>query len=98
MLQTNTQQYWDTSNGEPSHGSSRDTHHDDGNGIRGNSPFANYSLVERVIKNCISHLTITKSRAQSNQLNKVLEEISAIYQNEDYDYIPDVISSNTEQT
>ena len=74
------------------------TYRGDRNGDRGNSSFTNSSLVTRVIKNHISHLTITKSRAQSNQLNKVLKGIFTIYQDKNYDYIPDIISSNTKPT
>ena len=98
MFQTNTQQCWDTRNGEVSHEGLRSTHHGDRNGDCGNSPFAKSSLVERVIKNRISHISTTKSRARSNQLNKVLKAISTIYQDKDYDYIPDIISSNTKPT
>ena len=54
--------------------------------------------MERVIKSSISHLTITKNRARSNQLNKVLKAISAIYQDKDYAYIPDIIHSNIKPT
>ena len=98
MFQTNTQQYPDTRNGEPSHGGSRGTHRGDCYGNRGISPVTNSLLVERVIKNRFPYLSITESRAWSNQLNKVLKEISAIYQDKDYDYILDIISSNTKPT
>ena len=54
--------------------------------------------MEIVIKNRISHSTITKSGTRSNQLNKVLEAISAIYQDKDSGYIPSIINSNTEPT
>ena len=54
--------------------------------------------MERITKNHISHPTITKSRARSNQLNRILEAISAICQDKDYDCIPNIISSNTEPT
>ena len=95
MFKTNTQQCWDTRNGKPSHGGSHGTHCDDCYDHYGNSPFANSSFLERVIKNFIFHLTIIKSGARFNQLNKVLKAISTIYQDKDYDYIPDIISSNT---
>ena len=55
-------------------------------------------LWKKLTKNLISHLSITKGRAQSTQLNKVLKAIFAIYQDEHYDYIPDIISSNTKPT
>ena len=54
--------------------------------------------MERITKNRISHLTIVKSGARSTQLNKVLEVISAIYQDKDYGYILDIINSNIEPT
>ena len=98
MFQTNTQQCRDTRNGEPSHGGSCGTHYGDRNVNCGYSQFANSSLVERLTKNWISHLTITKSGARSTQLNKVLEAISAICQDKVYDCIPAIISSNTKPT
>ena len=54
--------------------------------------------MEKLTKNRISHLTITNIGARSTQLNKVLEAISAIYQDKDYDYILDIICSNTKPT
>ena len=55
-------------------------------------------LWKKKIKNCISHLTITKGGARSTQLNKVLGEISPICQDHHYAYIFDIISSNTKPT
>ena len=52
----------------------------------------------KLIKNHISHLSITKGGARSTQLNKVLEAIATICQDKHYDYIPDIISSNTKPT
>ena len=98
IFQTNTQQCQDTKSGEPSHGGSRSTHRGNRNGDRGNSPFANSSLVGKLTKNRISHLSITKGGAWFTQLNKILEAISTIYQDKQYDYIPDTISFNTKPT
>ena len=48
--------------------------------------------------NCISHLSITKDGPQSNQLTKILEAIPYLCQDKHYDYISDIISTNTELT
>ena len=98
MFQTTTQQFQDARSGESSYGGSCGTHRGDCNGSRGNSPFANSSLVDKLSKNRIFHLSITKGGARSTQLNKVLEVISAICQDKHHDYIPAIIRSNTKPT
>ena len=57
-----------------------------------------FHLWTNLIKNRISHLSITKSGPQSIQLNKILEAISLICQDEHYDSIPGIFSSNTKST
>ena len=54
--------------------------------------------MEKLTINLISCLSITKCRPWSIQLNKVLKAISVICQDKHYDYIPDIINSNTKQT
>ena len=48
--------------------------------------------------NRISQLSITKDGPRSIQLTKILKAILYLYQNKHYDYIPDIISTNTEPT
>ena len=98
MFQTNTKQCRDAKNGEQSLGGSRGTHRGNHNGDCRSSPFANSSLLEKLTNNHISYLTIAKSGARSTQLNKLLEAITAICQDKDYDHISDILSSNTEPT
>ena len=98
MFQTNTKQCQDARSGELSYVGSCGTHSGDCNSNCGNSSFANSLLVKKITKNCIFHLSITKSGPQLIQLNKFLEEISTIYQDKHHDYIPDIISSNTKLT
>ena len=81
-----------------SHGGSRGTHCRDRNGNCGNSPFVNSSFVEKITNNCISHLSITKGRPQSNQLKKIIETLPGLCQDKYYGYIPDIISTNTKPT
>ena len=98
MSQTNTKQCLGARSGELSHGGSRGTHRGDRNGDHGNSIFANSSFVEELTSNCISHLSITKDGPRSNQLKKILEAIPYLCQDKHYDYISDIISTNTEPT
>ena len=98
MSQTNTKQYQDVSRGKPRHRGSHGNNCDNRNGNCGNSPFANSSLVEKITNNRISSLSITKDRPRSIQLKKILKAISAICQDEHYDYILDIISTDTKPT
>ena len=98
MSQINTEQYQDASRGVPNHGGSCGTHRGDRNGNCGNSPFANSSFVEKLANNRISHLSITKGGPRSNQLKKILEALPDLCQDKHYDYIPDIISTNTKLT
>ena len=98
MSQTNTKQYLGAKNGKTSHGGSRNTHRSNQNGNQGNSKFANSSSIWEVKDNCISHLTITKDGPRSNQLTKIFEAIPYLCQGKHYDYICDIISTNTEPT
>ena len=90
----NTQQCRDTRNGKPSHEGSRGNR----NGNCGNRRFANSLSIGEVKDNCISHLSITKDGPRSNQLTKILEVIPYLCQDKHYDYISDIISTNTEPT
>ena len=98
MFQTNTEQCVGARNGKSSHGGSRDTHSCDCNGNRGNSKFANSSSIGEAKDNRIFHLSITKYGPQSNQLTEILEAIPYLCQDKHYDYISDIISTNTEPT
>ena len=98
MSQTNTEQCQDTSRGKLSHGDSRGTHWGKSNRNCDNRPFFNSSLVEKLTKNYISYLSITKGGPRSIHLKKILEAKSAICQAEHYDYIPAIISTNTKTT
>ena len=51
-----------------------------------------------MINNCISNLSITKDEPRSNHLIKILKAISYLCQDKYYDYISDIISTNTEPT
>ena len=86
-------QKWQTS-----HGGSRDTHCGDRNGDCRNSIFANSSSIGDVKDNHISHISITKDGPRSNQLTKILEAIPYLCKIKHYDYISDIISTNTEPT
>ena len=98
MSQTNTKQCLGARSGEPIHGGSHCTYSGDRNGNRGNSRFANSSFVEKLTSNCISHLLITNNGPRSNQLKKVLKAIPYLCQHKHYDYISDIVSTNTEPT
>ena len=98
MSQTNTKQCQDTRRGEQSHGGSHGTCHGDIYGNCGNRPFANSLFVEKLAKNYILHLSIIKSGPQSNQLKKILDALPDLCQDKYYDYIPDIISTNTKLT
>ena len=98
MSQTNTKQCLGARNDKSSHGGSRDTHCSDRNGDRGNSRFANSSFIGDVVCNLIPHLSITKNGPRSNQFTKILKVISYLCQDKHYDYISDIISTNTEPT
>ena len=98
MSQTNTEQFLGIRNGKLSHVGSRDTHCGDCNGDCGNSRFANSSSIGEVKDNLISHLSITKDGPRSIQLTKILEAILFLCQNNHYDYISDIISTNIEPT
>ena len=76
----------------------RDIQRGDRNGNRGNSRFANSSSTEEAIDNHISQLSITKDGPWSIQLSKILEAIPYLCQDKYYDYIADIISTNTEPT
>ena len=97
MSLTNTEQCLGARNGKTSHGGSRDTHCGDRNGDRGNSRFANSSFIGDA-DNRISHLSITKDGPRSIQLIKILKAIPYLCQDKHYDYISDIISTNTEPT
>ena len=100
MSLTNTEQCLGARNGKSSRGGSRNTNRGDRNGNRncGNSRFANSLSIGEVKYNRISHLSITKDGPQSNQLTKILEAIPYLCQDKHYDYISDIISTNTEPT
>ena len=98
MSLTNTKQCLGARNSKTSHGGSRDTHRGDRNGDCGNSRFANSSFIGEVKDNRISHLSITKDGPRSIQLTNILKAIPYICQDKHYDYISDIISTNTEST
>ena len=54
--------------------------------------------MEKLTKNHIFHLSITKGRPRSTHLNKAPNAISTICQDKHYNYIPAIISSNTKPT
>ena len=98
MSVTNTKQYLGARNCISSHGGSHDTHRGDCNGDCGYSRFANSSSTGEVKDNRISHLAITKDGPRSIQLMKILKSIPYHCQDKYYDYIADIISTNTEPT
>ena len=98
MSLTNTKQCLGARNGKTSHGGFRGTNCGDCNDNCGNSSFANYSFVKKIANNRISNLSITKGRPQSNQLKKILKALPDLCQDKHYDYIPDIISTNTDLT
>ena len=98
MFQTNTEQCLGARNGKLSHGGSRNTHGGDRYGDCGNNRFANSSSTGEVKDNRISHLLITKDRPRSDQLTKILRAIPYLCQDKHYDYISNIVSTNTEPT
>ena len=98
MSLTNTKQCLGARNGKTIREGSRDTQRGDRNGDCGNSRFANSLSIGEVKDSHISHLSITKDGPRSNQLKKILKVIPYLCQHKHYDYIPDIISTNTEPT
>ena len=98
MSQTNTGQYQSAKIGVPSHGGSCGTHRGNRNGSCGNSRFTNSSFVQKLTKNCIFHISITKGGPQSIQPKKILKALPDLCQDRHYDYIPDIVSTNTKLT
>ena len=97
MSLTNTKQCLGARNDKTSHKGSRDTQRGDRNGDHGNSRFTNSSFIGDT-DNRISHLLITRDGPRSIQLTKILEAISFLCQDNHYDYISDIISTNIEPT
>ena len=85
-------------NGTSSCKGSRNTQGGNHNGDCGNSRFANSSSAGEAIDNRISQLSITKDGPQSIQLTKILEAILFLCQDNHYNYISDIISTNIEPT
>ena len=98
MSLTNTEQCMGAENGTLSHKGSRNTQRGNRNGNLGNSRFTNSSSTGEVKDNHISHLSITKDGPWSIQLTKILEALPFLYQDNHYDYISDIISTNIEPT
>ena len=105
MSQTNTntedgsnKQCQDARRGGPSQGGSRGQCRGNRNDNRGNNLFTNSSLVEKLEDSCISNLTITKSGPWSNQLKKIFDALPDLCQDKHFEYIPDIISTNTKPT
>ena len=98
MSLRNTDQCMGVGNNTSSRKGSRDTQCGDCNGDHGNSRFANSSSAGEAIDNHISQLSITKGGPRSIQLTKILEAIPFLCQDNHYDYISDIISTNIEPT
>ena len=100
MSLTNTKQCLGTGTGISSREGSRDIQRGDCNcdRDRGNSRFANSSSIGEGKYNRISHLSVTKDGPRSIQLTKILEAIPFLCQDNHYDYISDIISTNIEPT
>ena len=98
MSLTNTEKCLGARNDISSHEGSRDTRCGDCNGNRGNSRFTNSSSIGEIKDNRISHLSITNDGPGYIQLTKILKAILYLFQGKYYDYISDIISTNTEPT
>ena len=96
MSLTNTKQCMRAKNGMSNREGSCDTRRGNRNGDRGNSRFTNSSLTGEVKVNRISHLSITKDGSQSIQLTKILKALLFLCQDNHYDYISNIISTNIE--
>ena len=99
MSQTNTKICQDTRRGgEPSQGGSCKQCCSNRNGNRGNRIFANSLFIEKLENSCISSFSITKSGPGLNQLKKILDTLPNICQDKHYDYINDIVCTNTKPT
>ena len=94
----NTNQYQDAGRGGQSQGGSCGRCRGDHNGDHGNNTVNNYSFERKLKDGYLSNLTITKSGPRSNQLKKILDALPDLCQDKHYDYINDIISTNTEPT
>ena len=98
MSLTNPEQCMGARNGTSSRKGFRNTQCGNRNDNRRNSRFANSSSTGEVKNNCISLLSITKDKPRSIQLTKILGVVPFLCQDNHYDYISDIISTNIEPT
>ena len=97
MSLTNTEQCLGTRSGKTIWEGSRDTQRGDYNCVCGNIRFTNPIFIGDT-NNYISHLSITKDRPRSIQLTQILKMIPFLCEDNHYDYISDIISTNIEPT
>ena len=97
MSLTNTKQCLGARTGKTRRKGSRDTQCSNRDCDSGNSRFTIPTFIGDT-DNRISHLSITKNGPRSIQLTKILKAIPFLCQDNHYDYISDIISTNIEPT